>query len=212
MYRWKFDQNPVYIKNREYILALIELLPEESDWRTFLRCEMEFAVELSHEKHNVQYPLTVQGTVPSINEFDEQISKLPAEKVLKIDLEQIYELMNSMERLIYTNIPISVQNAPEITLAKMVTPRQLYQSIIIRLLELGQLKDLITYIKEVLTIETQDPSYNIVYPILYILQIIERGWGWAYGMVQYEVPNTVVHRQAQYTPIGIVQSLDPIIF
>ncbi len=50
MYRWKFDKDPIYVNNESYIDELMNILPEQSDWRIFLKCEIEFAVMLSFDK------------------------------------------------------------------------------------------------------------------------------------------------------------------
>lgn len=47
MYKWKFNQESTFVKNKDYLEALLSLLPEESECRRYIEAEIEFALMLS---------------------------------------------------------------------------------------------------------------------------------------------------------------------
>lgn len=58
MYKWKFNQEPAFVKNKDYLEALMELLPPESECRRYIEAEIEFALLLSTPSYPIEYPLT----------------------------------------------------------------------------------------------------------------------------------------------------------
>ena len=58
MYQWKFDKDPVYVNNQNYMMKIIALLPEDNELRIFLELEIEFAIMLSCKTNKVEYPIT----------------------------------------------------------------------------------------------------------------------------------------------------------
>ena len=85
MYKWKFNQESTFVKNKDYLEALLSLLPEESECRRYIEAEIEFALMLSTPNNPIQYPLTQSETI-SIQEIAVIVGQLSEQEVASLDV------------------------------------------------------------------------------------------------------------------------------
>lgn len=61
--------DPVYVNNKAYVMALVELLQEDNLCRKFISSELELAVYLSPPYDPLWYPITGKESIISVFEL-----------------------------------------------------------------------------------------------------------------------------------------------
>lgn len=168
MYKWSLSSNKVIVNNEEYILELLKLVPADSKTAIYISAELEFAKVLSYSDKCVEYPLS-EGII-GIKDIKEIMMELPAQFVMEIELEKLHGAVTAMQEIILEEFE-NEDGDYEFGRVNFVTLHQLYEIVIVKMINSGYLKKALYFIEKILRIEICDPTYNIIYPILYIIHL-----------------------------------------
>lgn len=85
---------------------------------------------------------------------------------MQINLQNLHECILKMQEIVADE---HEGEDSDFGPANFITLHQIYEIVIVKIINSGKLKDSLRYIRHILQLEIFDDTYNIIYPILFII-------------------------------------------